>query len=82
MEMLNYEDMNDLGEEGTVEEGGVDSSEEAFMRGYNDESDAIECAECGAIAGEDKVEKEINGEKQVFCTELCAKEFEESAATD
>lgn len=56
-----------------------DDPEEGFMKGYEEEGEVEECAECGgAVKTEKKVTKEIDGEDHVFCSESCAKEFEES----
>ena len=50
-------------EKHSVEEGNINSSEEAFMQGYNDDEDVEECAECGtAVEKEKKLIKEIDGE--------------------
>ena len=65
-----------------VEQGGMDSNEEAFMKGYTEDDVVIECAECGgAVTEEKRVIEEIDGEKQVFCCADCAKEFKESLAS-
>ncbi len=58
-----------------------DDNEEAqgFMDGYLEDEEVIECAECGAAIREDKVIREVQGESQLFCTKVCADEFEESA---
>lgn len=57
-------------EEGSIEEG--------FMRGYEDDDDICECAECGMTFDcEKKVEREIDGETLVFCSQDCANEYEE-----
>ena len=54
-------------EETTEEEGG------AFMKGYNDEKEPDECAECGtAVKEERKVVRAMDDEEYVFCSEDCA----------
>ncbi len=59
----------------------VDSSENGFMQGYLDEDKAPECVECGAAVREEKkAVRDIEGETFVFCSENCAKEFEDSLA--
>jgi len=56
-----------------------ETAEGGFMAGFVDEGEVEECAECGAaVADEKKVVKEIGDEEYLFCSELCAKEFEES----
>ncbi len=57
---------------------GDDDGESGFMNGYVDEEDVEECAECGSAIHEKKVVKTIDGESYVFCSEICAKEFEET----
>lgn len=54
-------------------------SDDGFMQGYLDEEESEECVECGAAVREEKKTiREIDGEAYVFCSENCAKEFEES----
>ena len=55
-----------------------DDEKSAFMEGYNDEEEALECEECGSAVREKFVTKELEGEKHTFCAEHCAEEFEES----
>ena len=60
-------------------EEGLESSEEGFLKGYSDEDEVNECAECGsAVDEEKKVEKDVDGEMLVFCSSSCAEEFEEN----
>ncbi len=57
----------------------VDSSDDGFMQGYLDEEETKECVECGAAVREEKKTiREIDGETYVFCSDNCAKEFEDS----
>ena len=57
----------------------LESSEEGFLKGYSDEEEVGECAECGsAVNEENKVEKEVEGETLSFCSKSCAEEFEEN----
>lgn len=68
-------------EETTEEHSGEEEidSEDGFMQGYLDEDEAQECVECGAAVREEKkAVREIEGETFVFCSENCAKEFEDS----
>ncbi len=66
-------------EEVSVEEDEISSQEDGFMRGYLDEEEAKECAECGASISEEKrVNKEIEGEPYSFCSRTCAQDFEDS----
>ncbi|MEK6845683.1 MAG: hypothetical protein AABY26_02900 [Nanoarchaeota archaeon] len=70
------------GEEGTekkVEEEADTTEEEGFMEGFEEEEEAMECAECGTkVSPEKKVTRNVESEEYVFCSEECAKEFEES----
>ncbi len=72
-------------EETTVEEDTLteaeDTDDEGFMKGYADDEEVEECAECGAaIKEKKKVTREIEGEEYVFCSKSCADDFEESMA--
>ena len=62
----------------------VESEDEGFVKGFEDDEDKKEeCAECGtAVSAEKKVVKEIESEQYVFCSEECAKEFEESLGSE
>ncbi len=60
-------------------EEGLETSEEGFLKGYSDEEEVGECAECGsAVNEENRVEKEVDGETLTFCSSSCAEEFEEN----
>lgn len=62
-----------------LEQDGLESSEEGFMKGYSDDDVVEECAECGSAIDEDgRVAKELDGELQKFCSKNCADEFEEN----
>ena len=66
------------GEEDAVE-GDSDTPEDGFLKGYSEDEEVEECAECGGAVGEEKkVAKEIEGESYVFCSKHCKEEFEES----
>ena len=61
----NYQEKEENSEKGTVDEGALDSSEEAFMQGYNEEGEVAECPECSsAINPEKAVTKVIDEENQ------------------
>ena len=77
MESYNYD--TDNGEErATVEEGGLDSSEEAFMRGYDNEEKIKECPECGVSIEEDEgIIIKIDDGKVTFCSKICAQDYQE-----
>jgi hypothetical protein len=61
---------------------GDEDSESGFMKGYVDDEEVEECAECGSAIHDKKVVKTIDGELYVFCSEICAKEFEETLGDD
>ncbi len=58
--------------------------EDGFVKGYSEEEDVDECAECGKALNSEakKLTKEIESEKYVFCSKDCAKDFEESLKTE
>ena len=61
-------------------EESLETPEEGFLKGYSDEEEVGECAECGsAVNEENRLEKEIDGETMTFCSKSCAEEFEESS---
>ncbi len=77
MEIYEHE-IIDEEEKSTVEEGGLDSSEEAFMKGYDNEEKIKECPECGASIEEDEgIVTEIDGENKTFCSEICVNDYKE-----
>lgn len=58
-----------------------EEEDEGFSKGYSEEDEAEECAECGVtLRHKKKVTKSIEGEEYVFCSDECAKDFEESMA--
>ena len=62
-----------------LEQDGLESSEEGFMKGYSDDEEVEECVECGsAVEEEKKVTKEVDGETHIFCSETCLEEYEDS----
>jgi hypothetical protein len=66
-------------EEPSIEDGAVDSNEEAFMKGYNDDEKIEECEECGeALNPDNRLVQVIDEEQHIFCSKTCAKEYEES----
>lgn len=74
-EDLEAENNND---DGLIEE---EEDDEGFSKGYAEEDEADECAECGVtLRHKKKITKSIEGEEYIFCSEDCAKDFEESMA--
>ena len=74
--MESYTSEEDSETKFTVEQG---STEEGFIKGFEDNEEPDECAECGAAINPEKlVVKEIENESYKFCSEDCAKDYEES----
>jgi hypothetical protein len=73
--MEEYDFGADVPKEKLTEE---EDTESGFMDGYSDDDEVEECAECGSAIHEKRIVKTIEGEMFVFCSEICAKEFEET----
>jgi ferredoxin len=74
-------DEHDATGEQMVDQGAMDSHEEGFMRGYEQEEEIVECEECGSACPEEKrITVEIQEEKHTFCSETCVQEYKESIA--
>jgi len=73
------EEDKDSTSEQMVDQGGLDSSEEAFMKGYAEEDEVIECAECGSgIEDDKKIVEVVDEETLTFCSQSCADDYKES----
>ncbi len=73
-----FEEEMEIKEDTVVDE---EEEEEGFTKGYAEEDEAEECAECGiTLRHKKKVTKAIEGEEYAFCSAECAKDFEESLA--
>ncbi|MBI2151112.1 hypothetical protein HYU21_00070 [Candidatus Woesearchaeota archaeon] len=78
MEEEEFSNEEPVEEDVEAEGGSLDSQDEGFIKGYSEEEEVSECAECGgAVKEEKKVTKEIEGETFTFCSNECAKDFEE-----
>ncbi|MAG60158.1 hypothetical protein CL619_00070 [archaeon] len=69
--------------EGTVErfsteDGEISSEEEGFLKGFEEDEETIECAECGSAVHEEAVHKVIDGENMIFCSDICAQDYADS----
>lgn len=62
----------------STEDGEISSEEEGFLKGFEDEEETIECAECGSAIHEESVEKVIDGESMTFCSSVCAEDYADS----
>jgi hypothetical protein len=83
--MANYQDEGekDANEEQLLEGGALSGEEEGFIKGYSQDEEIEECAECGAAIDEEKkVVSKIKDEEYHFCSKECAKEFVESTSND
>jgi hypothetical protein len=83
--MENYSSDGEHDETGEqlLDAGAVSDEEEGFMKGYTEDEEVEECAECeAAIEPEKKVVRTIQGEKYKFCSKECADEFEEGVSED
>ncbi len=55
-----------------------EEEEDLFMKGFEDEDEVEECAECGRAIHENPIAKAIKGESLQFCTVECSDDHEES----
>ncbi len=64
------------GREELIEDDEVDAWEEGFMEGAEGRGELAKCAYCGKVLNQSKrklIEREINNELYLFCSESCAK---------
>jgi hypothetical protein len=59
-----------------VEEGMEE--EKAFMSGFNEEDEELVCDECGRAIRDNRIVKDFEGEKKVFCSEECLIDYEDT----
>tara|TARA_Y100000310_G_scaffold278511_1_gene296984 strand:+ start:159 stop:407 length:249 start_codon:yes stop_codon:yes gene_type:complete len=79
MENIIFDGEKDSTEEQLLDSDAMSDEEEGFMKGYSTDEEIEECSECGgAINPEKKVVRVFEDEKYLFCSEECAKEFEEN----
>ncbi|MBT3394841.1 hypothetical protein HOA59_01430 [archaeon] len=72
-------EQNLYGEKGREEAGDgdeINEAEEGFMKGYDEESNPSECANCHTILEDEFVEEDFEGSTYRFCSEECARKFE------
>ena len=55
----------------------INEAEDGFMKGYEEETNTSECANCHSVLTDDVIEEEFDGELCRFCSEECATKFEE-----
>lgn len=66
------------GREKLLEDDEIDSDEEGFMEGAEEDGDDAKCRECGKeLLDFNFIEKEIKGNKSRFCSEECLEKYEE-----
>ncbi len=79
MKEYDHDEDADANEEQPIDDEEIDTSEEGFIKGYAEDENVSECAECGsAIDKTKKISEEIDGENYVFCSKSCLEEFKES----
>jgi len=68
------------GKEKEVEDDEIEPWESGFMEGADGGGKGGKCRSCGKVLveEEDIVEKEVNGEHMVFCSDACVEKFESS----
>ena len=66
------------------EDDEVTPEEEGFMEGYEEGSKSSICPNCGKVIveKEDVVEREVNGEHYMFCSERCADGYKKKKKRD
>ncbi len=79
-ELNDYYDQEE--DEEMLEDDEMTAAEAGFMEGYEN-SELIKCRNCKKLCDlENAIEKEIDGETYLFCSEECAEEFEESQSKE
>jgi len=67
------------GREKLLEDDEISAEEEAFMQGAEGKGHSGTCAQCGKVLEQDNkehiIEKEIDGEKVLFCSDECAEVY-------
>ena len=64
------------GREAAMEDGSLTGEDEGFMQGYEQDENAVKCANCKKILEDDFIEEEVNEEQLRFCSDECAREYE------
>ena len=62
----------------STEDGEISSEEEGFLKGFEDDEEVEECAECGSAVHEEPVRKVIEGESMTFCSNACAVDYSDT----
>lgn len=73
-----FEKSEDNVEGQLLEQGGLSSTEEGFMKGYLSDDEVKECTECGTTLSDGSVTREVDDEEMIFCSKSCADDYEES----
>ena len=68
--------MDDESVDEAEESDEIDELEEGFIKGYEEDTNMTECANCHRILTDKLIEQEIGGEVFRFCSEKCAEKFE------
>ena len=75
MESFIYEEEQ---EEKTYGQESHDDDDDDYLKGFEDEEEVEECAECGSALRDNCITKEVAGEVLKFCCEACVKDYEDS----
>ena len=67
-----------------VEDDAMSPEEEGFMAGFEGDSKAVSCAQCkkAIIDPDDAIEREVENEVYLFCSEECYHGFKEKHKND
>jgi len=66
----------DAGREIAEEDDAITDVEAGVMEGFEEDEAAVKCANCKKILEEDFIEEELGGELLRFCSEQCARDYE------
>ncbi len=65
------------GREELVEGDEISPAEEGFMEGAEGDGQGAKCRKCGAVLGDDLIEKKVGNELCRFCSDECAEKYSE-----
>ena len=65
------------GREDLVDSDEISAAEEGFMEGAEGDGQGAKCRKCGAVLGDDFIEKKIDGDICRFCSDECAEKYSE-----
>ncbi|MEA2036069.1 MAG: hypothetical protein U9O94_01065 [Nanoarchaeota archaeon] len=65
------------GREEAVDNDEISPAEEGFMEGAHGDGQGAKCRKCGAVLGDDFIEKREGEEIHRFCSDECADKYKE-----